>query len=878
MGEIDSIHNTLEALRTHAKGSEDSSLLNLIVEMEAKLTEPEPHIKVGDISNSTAVAIGNGIDIVVNQSNVPEALVVQLTNLLNALGKPDTKLPEWTRGKSPFPGLRAFGEEYAPVFFGRQTEIDQLLTRLSKPDCRFLMIVGASGSGKSSLVKAGLIPQFNKGALDGSENWSVITFTPDAFGKGDPFDVLAYTLSQTLPEVDIQKTNSLLREKRSGLRETLDNALQGSDNRTLLVIDQFEELFSRVVDDSLSKQFQESINEAAKSPRILTIVTMRDDFYHHFVKSPVLSRLINRNTDSTFTLSAPGQLDLYEMINGPARVADLHFENGLVSKILNDTGNEPGALALLAYALDQLHKASLDDDIMTFAEYDSFGGVQGAIGTRAQETFEKLSEDAQKSLSQVFREMLEVDESGTATRKRAPLERVERDDASRELVGAFVEARLLVTSLSVENQALVEVAHEALFRSWPKLKDWIEETQDDLILLRQVRTAADWWDKNDCRTEFLWPDERLQPVYAMRERLNPDLNETEQEFIRLEVERLWEEIENPETSHHRRSWIGERLNTLGDPRPGVGLVNDILPLRPEEDGTGLSALRTGEVRLWGDKPEHKGLPDIVWVKVDGGSIHQIEDLTFKQLKKQTFKVQPFYIAKYPITFMQFKAFMVARDGFNFYDKNSHIRKWYSRLRIELVDKDNTYDQYFKFNNHPRDNVSYFDTIAFCRWLNARLNWEEIDTNINLYAFRGLRLPTEWEWQWAATGGDVTYKYPWGAKWDANKTNTFESGLGRTAAVGVFPQGASPYGLMDMIGNVYEWCVNSEEFTGHIKLGGSEIYSRVVRGSSYLPDRNVPIIYRGNKQKRICTFDRWTWDEDQREPALGFRLVVRPPSL
>ena len=358
--------------------------------------------------------------------------------------------------------------------------------------------------------------------------------------------------------------------------------------------------------------------------------------------------------------------------------------------------------------------------------YRSFGGVQGAIGTRAQETFEELSDGAKKSLPQVFRELLDVDESGTATRKRAALEKVERDDASRELVQALVDARLLVTSRGAANQALVEVAHEALFRSWPRLKGWIEEAQDDLILLRQVRTAADWWNKHDRQVIYLWPDERLKPVYEMQKRLEPNWTEYEKEFIRLEVERLLEELDNPATAHRRRSWIGERLDTLGDPRPGVGLVQRILFLRAE-DSHSIDSLHGNEMRLWGDKAEHAGLPDIVWLKVSGGEI---------QIEKQTFKVQPFYIAKYPITYRQFEAFVEAEDGF----KNS---RWWKDLSADQDHKNKPGEQNFKFYNHPRENVSWYDAIAFCRWLNSRLGWADLPSNLspkNLGDFKGIRLP------------------------------------------------------------------------------------------------------------------------------------------
>lgn len=849
MIEKSSIYSILRELRKHAEHGGDESLLDLVSEMEGKLAEGGASISVGDVSNSMAVAIGNGIEIAIHQSNMPADLMSQLKSFLDAQGKPAaSNLPVWTKGKSPFPGLRAFDEEDAPIFFGRVAETEQLLARVSKPDCRFLMVVGASGSGKSSLIRAGLILRLRKGALHGSENWKIVIFTPDAFGKGDPFEVLA----QALMGVNIRVTASQLWNKRSALREILEEGL-GADSVAVLVIDQFEELFTRVADDSLRGKFQSAISEAANSPRILTVATLRDDFYQRCVQSPVLSRLINRNADSTFTLSAPGTLELYEMIAAPAQAAGLEYEGDLAQRILKETGSDPGALALMAFALDQLHKASGRDGKLTLQAYQSFGGVQGAIGTRAQETFEKLSEAVQKTLPRVFRELLEVNESGTATRKRAPLDQVECDTASRELTQALIQARLLTTARGADNNALVEVAHEALFRSWKQLKEWIEEAQDDLILLRQVRIAADWWNRHERQAIYLWTDERLEPVYEMQKRLEPNWDEHEKEFIRLEVERLWEEIENPATTHHRRLWIGERLDTLSDPYPGVGLVNDILPLHTEEGKVhSFDSLRDNEMRLWGDQPEHNGFPDLVWLKVEGGSI---------QIEKQTYKVQPFYITKYPITYRQFEAFVEAPDGFK-------DARWWEGLSADKDDKNKPGEQNLQFTNHPRENVSWYDAIAFCFWLNARLSWSELLTKLDikgLDGFTGLRLPTEWEWQLAASGGNARYAYPWGAEWDENKANTSECGLEQSTAVGMYLAGAAKCGALDMSGNVFEWCLNEYRNPEKIALSGWD--DRVVRGGSWFFDQVFAhVAYR------------YSYGPNSRFDNLGFRLVVRPPEM
>lgn len=488
---------------------------------------------------------------------------------------------EWPEGVSPFPGLRAFGPEDAPIYFGRGAETDKLVKHLSEPDCRFLAVVGASGSGKSSLVGAGLIPRLAENAIEGSKDWKIVHFTPDEWGEGDPFASLAGALITDPLRLNPRGLAPSLRAQPDNLRETLEQALNGSPDwaKVLVFVDQFEELFTRVHDEDLRRAFAALLAETAKSTRIKTVITMRADFFHRVAELPALAALLKAHENRTFPLSAPGSIDLYEMITGPARVAGLQFENGLAQQILYDTGDDPGALALMAYALQQLYEESeASDGWLTWDAYEGFGGVQGAIGEQAKDAFEQVSPEAQTALPVVFRELVEVDERGTATRKRAPLETVTHEDpACEELVRALVDARLLMTSGG--DYPVVEVAHEALFRSWPRLKTWVEEAQDDLILLRQVRHAALEWAAHDFSAAFLWPEERLKPVYEMIGRLKPHLSDIEREFIRSEFDRLIEEIHTPETTQQRRSQIGERLAAIGDRRPGVGLVTGILPLR-----------------------------------------------------------------------------------------------------------------------------------------------------------------------------------------------------------------------------------------------------------------------------------------------------------
>src|SRR5262245_46654442 len=277
-----------------------------------------------------------------------------------------------------------------------------------------------------------------------------------------------------------------------------------------------------------------------------------------------------------------------------------------------------------------------------------------------------------------------------------------------------------------------------------------------------------------------------------------------QAFIRPVAERPLDEIDNAVTSHQRRASIGDRLADIGDPRPGIGLNSG-------------------------------GLPEFVWLPVPGGEV-TLED------NAGTFTVQPFTISKYPVTWAQYRSFLEEPDGYR-------QRRWWRGLAEHQARPG---EQYRQQETHPADSVSWYDAVAFCRWLSARLGYE-------------VRLPTEWEWQQVATGGDSAREYPWGTDWDSAYANTWESHLGRTTAVGVYPQGVSPVGALDMSGNVWEWCLNEYDHPQRTGLSGTA--RRVVRGGSW-----------GNDQGYARASYRAYYAPGNRYYDVGLRVVRSSPSL
>jgi hypothetical protein len=582
-----------------------------------------------------------------------EQLVWKRVEAEGAVGGEMPVQPVW--GTAPFPGLRAFTNADAPIFFGRGLETDALIRKLAEE--RFVAVIGASGSGKSSLVGAGLISRLAGGALPGSANWLLpsydpaakqwlgLRFTPGEI-DGNPFRAMAAKLAP-LTQKRVQEIVARVDEDYDAVGDLISAAAPRDAVRpnALMFIDQFEELFT-LCDRVYTKPFAEFLESCSRRDDLRVVVTLRADFYQYCVDVPPFARLLAKGS---FPLPPPTDT-LLDVIIGPAQRAALEFEEGLAGAILQDSAGEPGALALLAYTLDELYRSSPDKRLITRASYKALGGVQGAIGRRAEEAYRELSSLDPNAFGRVFGELVSVDEMGTATRRRAALHGFADDVQANRLIEAFANDRLL--TISEERQPTVEVAHEAIFQHWQRLAQWIRQEQEDLILLRQVRQAAALWEVKGRPATYLWSGERLKEARAMIGRKSPILSEGEREFVRSEVERLMEIIDDPNISHFQRAEIGDRLAMISDTRPGVGVT-----------------------------PE--ALPDIEWCEVS--------DDTGR-----------FKIAKYPITCRQFGRFLNALSD---PDGESEPNKG---------------QQFRRIDNCPAENVSFDDAVRFCRWLSARL--------------------------------------------------------------------------------------------------------------------------------------------------------------
>jgi hypothetical protein len=391
----------------------------------------------------------------------------------------------------PYPGLRPFTGEEAALFFGRGQEVDALIALLRDPTRGFLAVVGASGSGKSSLVHAGLLPRLANGAIEGSRDWLLLpSFTPGAHGD-DPFLALASELKSKLParerkpQVEIAKELAEAPHRISAYANTL---LVGPPARAAIVvfIDQLEELFT-LVDEARRGAFLKLLVHAAKDPRLRILTTLRVDFLSNCAAEPAIEAL---RQAGTFMLGPPGPAALVDMIRRPAERTGLDFEDGLADTILKDAAPEPGeALPLVAFCLQQLYRRA--GHALNVKAYHELGGLQGLVDEVAQEALREVREDEREdldaSLEQLFRALVHVSADGKAVRRRASRDQLTAAPGLvPRLVETLVRGGLLVVE-GGESRATIALTHGVLIDRWSALREWLERSRARMRALQGLR-------------------------------------------------------------------------------------------------------------------------------------------------------------------------------------------------------------------------------------------------------------------------------------------------------------------------------------------------------------------------------------------------------
>ncbi len=465
-------------------------------------------------------------------------------------------------GLCPYKGLNYFDEADADLFVGREELTTKLVERVfsltsggSSDQTRFLAVVGASGSGKSSLMHAGLVPalRWHKTSID----WQISMLTPTAH----PLESLAASL---LPEHESVATiatlmDDLARDPRSLQIFAKRKSGSRKGSRLLLVVDQFEELFALCRSEEERAAFIGNLLTAAAEAdgAVIVIVALRADFYSHCSNYIQLREALAKHQEY---IGAMSNEELRRAIEEPARRGRWEFESGLVDLLLHDVGHEPGALPLLSHALMETWHMRRGR-MMTLSGYTASGSVRGAIAETAEAVFVDLfSHEQQEIARRIFLRLTELgDETSTGdTRRRATFNELilkpEDTDTTQHLLKVLADARLIVTS-----EETAEVAHEALIREWPRLRSWLEDNREGLRIHRQLTDAAREWDALNYEPDMLYRGARLTQAQEWSETHNAEMNVLEHEFLDASISHAQQEAAEREAQRQRELDAARRL-------------------------------------------------------------------------------------------------------------------------------------------------------------------------------------------------------------------------------------------------------------------------------------------------------------------------------
>ncbi|MBZ0231920.1 MAG: protein kinase [Deltaproteobacteria bacterium] len=418
---------------------------------------------------------------------------------------------------SPYPGLSAFASTDAARFFGRERETDAFLNRLRVQS--LIAVVGASGSGKSSFVQAGVVPNLPDG-------WRAITIRPGA----EPIAALDAMVRRLGGEIELERE---LADDPDALGRALRGLGEGSC--IVVVVDQFEELFTLCPDAAQRARFTDALVFAARSAEdpVRVVLTLRDDF---LVRAEQLASLRERLTWGLQVLTTPMPADLIRILVEPARRAGYAFESdALPAEMVDAVAGKPGALALLAFTVAALW-AERDPTTrqLTVAAYAAIGGVGGALARHAEGVLEAMPAEERELVREAFRHLVTADET-RAVVSRPDLTTMLASPRAERVLETLIDARLLVASEGPDAIDRVEIVHEALIEAWPRLRDWVREDKAEARLRDQLRVAARQWHERDRPTGLLWRGDVLAELQRWRAQRAGRLSEREEAFARASL-------------------------------------------------------------------------------------------------------------------------------------------------------------------------------------------------------------------------------------------------------------------------------------------------------------------------------------------------------
>ena len=405
----------------------------------------------------------------------------------------------------PFKGLAAFESSDAEFFCGRDRIVSELIARLA--EWPLVGILGPSGIGKSSLMRAGVLPALRAGALPGSAGWQQVLLRP---GKH--------------PGRELERALAAHAETTTGPA--------GRAERVIVAVDQLEEVFTTCDDEAERREFLERLVAAAgdHERRVLVLCTLRADFYGRLSAYPRFAELLSR---SHALVGPMDRAELREAIERPAVRAGLEVEDGLVDVLVAEVADEPGSLPLLSTTLLELWQAR-DGRVLRLQDYRATGGVRGGVARIAEAAYTRLSGDAPRVARDLLLRLADIGE-GAPERRLVPLTEIEGITGAGRVLDALIDARLLTVGAGT-----VELSHEALLREWPRYRGWLEEDRVGRQLQAHLRVAAHEWDARGRDQGDLYRGARLAAALEFVSQHPDRLDHLEREFVsasQVEAER-----------------------------------------------------------------------------------------------------------------------------------------------------------------------------------------------------------------------------------------------------------------------------------------------------------------------------------------------------
>jgi hypothetical protein len=482
-------------------------------------------ITVGDIEHSQGVAIGAGATAIVGYT------AEQVSALLGQIGT--TFQPKPFDGRSPYVGLAAFQEVDADRFFGREKLISELVSRVDASRPHAIFIAGPSGSGKSSLARAGLMHALKTGALPKSETWLYETMQP---GRA-PVDELGRVVSRWANSVKAGNEFRASANDPTMFHRWADIALSDArDRRAILLVDQFEETFTQVSRDDERLAFLNLLTHAAtvENGRVTILFALRSDFVSHCAAYPQLNGLINQQF---FQVGAMSPDELVSAMAQPALRVGLRIDPDLIAQIVNEMRDAPSELPLMQFALNDLFEAQRAKGgiiALTLPDYLARGGLFKALERHADTAFAQLDESEQKLARVIFSGVIEIGRGTMDTRRTAWFDELVPTGVSKESVETVVEkladARLVATD-ERDGKQTVTLAHDRLIDAWQWLRRLVNENREAIAIQNQIAQDAREWEQNKRDAGYLYTGARLAQAVEWKAKNEFRLNQPERDLI-----------------------------------------------------------------------------------------------------------------------------------------------------------------------------------------------------------------------------------------------------------------------------------------------------------------------------------------------------------